>query len=70
MVDRSGESKIVKKPKRTRYSVTLTPAFMDGLKELVERGLYMDEQDAIRQALKALFEKHGIKIFKDFSKKS
>lgn len=55
---------------KTRYSVTLTDSYMKGLNELIERGLYMDEQDAIRKALQNLFEKHGVKVFKDFSKKS
>ncbi|GAG61904.1 unnamed protein product, partial [marine sediment metagenome] len=51
---------------KTRYSVTLTDSYMKGLNELIERGLYMDEQDAIRKALQNLFEKHGVKVFKDF----
>ncbi|GAG99736.1 unnamed protein product [marine sediment metagenome] len=52
---------------KTRYSVTLTEPFIDGLKELVDRGLYLDNQDAIRKGLQNLFEKHGVKVFKDFS---
>lgn len=57
------------KSKKTRYSVTFTEPYTEGLNELVERGLYMDNQDAIRRALQDLFEKHGVKIFKNFSKK-
>ena len=51
--------KVVKK----RYSVTLTKTYTDGLNELIERGLYPDGPSIIRSALRAKFEKHGIKAF-------
>lgn len=55
---------------KTRYSVTVRFAYTDCLNELVERGLYMDHQDAIRRALQDLFEKHGMDPFRDMSQKT
>jgi len=56
---------MVEKSRRTRYSVTLTQPFMDGLDELVKRGLYLDAQNVIRESLRSTFEKHGVDPFKN-----
>jgi len=56
---------MVEEPNRIRYSVTVRFLYTDSLNELVERGLYMDNQDAIRRALQDLFEKHGVEEFMD-----
>lgn len=46
-----------------RHSVTLSPKFVKALKILVEDGTFQDEPTAIREALRSLFEKHGIEGF-------
>ena len=52
------------KSDKKRYSVTLTTAYVEALDDLVEKGLYMDQQDAIRGALRRLFRNHGIEPFR------
>jgi len=47
---------IVKK----RISVTLTGSYIERLDILVEKGFYMDHQDALRDGLKRLFQHHGM----------
>ncbi len=51
-----------KVPKR-RYSVMLTKPFEEALDNLVERGLYLEPQVAIRGALRRLFRYHKIEPF-------
>lgn len=48
---------------RTRVSVTLTQPYIDGLDQLIERGLYLDRGTAITQAIKNFFEEHGVEPF-------
>ena len=48
---------------KKRYSVTLTTAYIRALDQLIEVGIYMDHQDAIRDALRQLFQYHGIEPF-------
>jgi len=48
---------------KKRFSVTLTTAYAKALDRLVEEGLYIDHQDAIRDALRRLFEYHGLEPF-------
>jgi Arc/MetJ-type ribon-helix-helix transcriptional regulator len=45
--------------------VTLTAAYIGALDRLVEEGLYIDHQDAIRDALRRLYEYHGIEPFSE-----
>ena len=45
---------------KRRFSVTLTKPFMTALEKLVDKGLYIDNQDALRHALRQLFRYHGI----------
>jgi len=45
---------------KRRFSVTLTGPYIEALNRLVEKGLYLDHQDAIRDALRRLFKYHGI----------
>ena len=51
--------RVVKK----RVSVTLTNTYLEALDELVENGIYMEQQAAIRDALRRLFQFHGIEPF-------
>jgi len=49
---------------KKRYSVTLGKPYIECLTKLVERGLFSNEQEAIRDSLRDLFEKHGLEPFK------
>jgi len=48
---------------KRRFSVTLTRPYIEALDRLVEEGLYIDHQDAIRHALRRLFQYHGMELF-------
>jgi len=50
---------------KRRFSVTLTATYIGALDRLVEEGLYIDHQDAIRDALRRLFQYHGIEAFSE-----
>ncbi|GAH34027.1 unnamed protein product, partial [marine sediment metagenome] len=45
--------------------LTLTKVYIEALDQLVEMGLYMEHQDAIRDSLRRLFQFHGIETFAD-----
>ncbi|GAH35557.1 unnamed protein product [marine sediment metagenome] len=53
------------KATRVRITLTLTKVYVDALDRLVEEGLYMEHQVAIRDALRHLFQFHGIESFAD-----
>jgi len=53
------------KSDRIRIGLTLTGVFIETLDYLVDEGLYIDHQDAIRDALRLLFRFHGIEQFSD-----
>jgi len=53
------------KSDRTRIGLTLTQVYIDTLDQLVEMGLYIDHQAAIRDALRRLFQFHGLEPFTD-----
>ncbi len=53
------------KSARIRSSLVLTQVYVDALDWLVEEGLYMEHQVAIRDALRRLFRHHGIEPFTD-----
>lgn len=46
-----------------RYSVTLTDPFQKGLDTLIEMGLFIDDQHAIREGLRCIFERYEVKPF-------
>jgi len=50
------------KRKRERITIRLTKRHMDFLQELVNRGVYNSRNEAIRAALRLLFEHHGLKF--------
>ncbi|GAH00363.1 unnamed protein product [marine sediment metagenome] len=52
------------KSARTRIGLTLTKVYMEALDNLVEMGLYLDHQVAIRNALRLLFRHHKIESFR------
>ena len=45
---------------KRRFSVTLTGPYIERLGILVEKGLYLDPQDAMRDGLRRLFQFHGM----------
>ena len=49
---------------RIRIGLTLTKVYIDALDKLVEEGIYMECQVAIRDALRRLFRHHGIEPFR------
>jgi len=51
--------KVVKK----RISLTLTPVYLEALAQLVDEGIYLEHQVAIRDAMRLLFRHHGIEPF-------
>lgn len=48
---------------KKRYSITLTDPFQRGLDELIELGLFIDHQHIIREGLRCIFERYGLKPF-------
>jgi len=50
---------------KRRFSVTLTEPHIKDLNRYVEEGLYIDEQAAIREALRRLSRFHGFETFSD-----
>jgi len=51
------------KAAKKRISLTLTGAYVDALDRLVEKGIYLEHQVAIRDAMRRLFQFHGIEPF-------
>ena len=49
--------------KKERITIRLTKKYMDLLDQLVEKGAYTSKNEAIRAALRLLYEKHDLKIF-------
>ena len=49
---------------KKRFSVTLTGPYVEALDSLVDKGLYLDQQDAIRGSLRRLRRHHGIDPFR------
>ncbi|MBA7663377.1 hypothetical protein ES703_71417 [subsurface metagenome] len=47
----------------TRNSVTLPRTYQDALDKLASNGVFLDRQDAIRNALRDLFEKYKMAPF-------
>jgi len=53
------------KADRKRIGLTLTKVYLDTLDQLVDEGLYIEHQAAIRDALRRLFRFHGMEPFTD-----
>ena len=51
-----------KESKRERVTIRLTKRYMWLLNKLIERGVYNSRNEAIRDALRLLFEHHGLKL--------
>jgi len=52
------------KASRIRVTLALTKVYVEALDQLVDEGLYMEHQVAIRAALRLLFRFHGIEQFR------
>ena len=48
---------------KIRYSVTMTKLYTKAMDQLVESGLYVKHQDVVKDALRMLFRKYGLKTF-------
>lgn len=48
---------------RERIYLTLTRAYVDALDRLVEKGIYLERAEALRDALRLFFEIQGIPPF-------
>jgi len=57
-----GDMSMDKVAKR-RFSLTLTKVYVEALDQLVEEGIYLEHQVAIRGALRRLFRYHKIEPF-------
>ena len=55
---------MVESTDRTRIGLTLTRVYLEALDHLVDEGIYMEHQAAIRDALRFLFRYHGIESFR------
>ncbi|MFH0748407.1 MAG: ribbon-helix-helix domain-containing protein [Candidatus Bathyarchaeota archaeon] len=51
-----------KESKRERITIRLTKRYMKLLDELIEKGAYNSRNEAIRDALRLLFERHGLRV--------
>ena len=51
-----------KESKRERITIRLTKRYMQLLNDLIERGVYNSRNEAIRDALRLLFEHHSLKV--------
>lgn len=49
---------------RIRIGLTLTKVYVNALDQLVNEGIYLEHQVAIRDALRRLFRHHGIEPFR------
>jgi len=48
--------------KRERITIRLTKRYLDLLNLLIERGVYNSRNEAIRDALRIMYEYHGLKV--------
>jgi len=55
---------LVENTDRTRITVTLTRVYLEALDRLVDEGIYLEYQVAIRDALRRLFRHHGMEPFR------
>jgi Arc/MetJ-type ribon-helix-helix transcriptional regulator len=48
--------------KRERITIRLTKRYLDLLNLLIEKGVYNSRNEAIRDALRIMYEYHGLKV--------
>ena len=47
---------------KPRLSTTVTMQYVEALNDLVDTGVYLNEGEAVREALRVLFRSHGLDI--------
>lgn len=57
-----GDRKVSDGNKRERITIRLTKRYLDLLNLLIERGVYNSRNEAIRDALRIMYEYHGLKV--------
>ena len=62
---KSKVSNVSEERQRERITIRLTQRYMELLNELIERGAYNSRNEAIRDALRLLFEHHGLRVLKE-----
>ena len=58
----NGEIEVADGNKRERITIRLTKRYLDLLNLLIERGVYNSRNEAIRDALRIMYEYHGLKV--------
>ena len=58
----TGEMLVSDNNKRERITIRLTKRYLDLLNLLVEKGIYNSRNEAIRDALRIMYEYHGLKV--------
>jgi Arc/MetJ-type ribon-helix-helix transcriptional regulator len=48
--------------KRERITIRLTKRYLDLLNTLIEKGVYNSRNEAIRDALRIMYEYHGLRV--------
>jgi Arc/MetJ-type ribon-helix-helix transcriptional regulator len=57
-----GDKKVSDGNKRERITIRLTKRYLDLLNLLIERGVYNSRNEAIRDALRIMYEYHGLNV--------
>jgi Arc/MetJ-type ribon-helix-helix transcriptional regulator len=57
-----GDREVSDGNKRERITIRLTKRYLDLLNLLIERGVYNSRNEAIRDALRIMYEYHGMKV--------
>ena len=60
-----GDQKVSDGNKRERITIRLTKRYLDLLNLLIEKGVYNSRNEAIRDALRIMYEFHGLKVSPD-----
>ena len=58
----NGDIKVSDDNKRERITIRLTKRYLDLLNMLIDKGVYNSRNEAIRDALRILYEYHGLKV--------
>lgn len=58
----NGDIKVSDSNKRERITIRLTKRYLDLLNMLIEKGVYNSRNEAIRDALRIMYEYHGLKV--------
>ena len=61
----NGDWKVSDGNKRERITIRLTKRYLDLLNMLIEKGVYNSRNEAIRDALRIMYEYHGLKVSPD-----